>query len=96
MKILVIKKTISPLRRIFLNYLMILLLMWILALSLSNREKYIRKEEDQEGLLPKTVMSLWICVNKMPKHQVKVLAALAEEERLFWVLIMMSWLKFRK
>lgn len=58
MKILVIKKTISPLRRIFLNYLMILLLMWILALSLSNREKYIRKEEDQEGLLPKTVMSL--------------------------------------
>ena len=37
---------------------MILLLMWILALSLSNREKYIRKEEDQEGLLPKTVMSL--------------------------------------
>ena len=58
MKILVIKKTISPLRRIFLNYLMSLLLMWILALSLSNREKYIRKEEDQEGLLPKTVMSL--------------------------------------
>ena len=58
MKILVIKKTISPLRRIFLNDLMILLLMWIIALSLSNREKYIRKEEDQEGLLPKTVMSL--------------------------------------
>ncbi len=42
----------------FLNYLMILLLMWTLALSLSNREKYIRKEEDQEGLLQKIVMSL--------------------------------------
>ena len=58
MKILIIKKTIYPLRRIFLNYLMSLLLMWIPALSLSNREKYIRKEEDQGGLLPKTVMSL--------------------------------------
>lgn len=73
---------------------MILLLILIRVPSSLNSEKYIRKEEDREGLLQKIVMNYKISIKsmlKLPKMQVN----LVEGERLFLVHIMMISLKFR-
>jgi hypothetical protein len=87
-------KTTSHNKRTVPSNLMILLLILIRVPSSLSSEKYIRKEEDQEGLLQKIVMNYKISIKsmlKLPKMQVN----LVEGERLFLVHIMMISLKSR-
>lgn len=57
------KKTIYHLKRMLLNNLMTPQLKLIRIPFSSNSEKYIKKEEGQEGLLLRIVMNLRISIN---------------------------------
>jgi hypothetical protein len=76
------KKTIYHLKRILLKNLITLQLKLIRIIFSSNSEKFIRKEEGQEGLLQKIVMILRISINLMLKLR-RPQAISVEEERQF-------------